>query len=203
MNKELIDQVVALEWQMFQNVANVGGRAACQDNPETFSVMRSSQITAWSAAVLGSYLQDLTEAKIQGRNLLTEKYARMMAFTAPEEYARIQHHLPKLEQQALLLIERIVEIHMVWNEEIRDRFPDIRKRGRPASSTGDMLNITSVETYLRGELATYSPRTLKLYYQNALEQKDQSINGAQIVLDAMVQQYGFLSLAEANKAMKR
>lgn len=203
MNKELIDQVVALEWQLFQNVANVGGRAACQDNHETFSVMRSSQITAWSAVVLDSYLRDLTEAKAQGRNLLTEKYARMMEFTAPGEYARIQHHLPQLEQQALLLIERIVEIHMAWNAEISDRFPDIRKRGRPASSTGDMLNITSVETYLRGELATYSPRTLELYYQNALEQKDQNINGAQIVLDAMVQQYGFLSLAEANKAMKR
>ena len=91
LKEDLIASIVALEWEMFQNVNNVGGRAACQDNFETFSVMRSSQATAWSEAALASYLEDLTDAQENGRNLLTEKYARMMEFTAPLEYARIQH----------------------------------------------------------------------------------------------------------------
>jgi hypothetical protein len=200
--EELITKIVAMEWNMFQNVANIGGRAACQNDFDTFSIMRSSQAIAWSEATLASYLEDLAEAQENGRNLLTEKYARMMEFTAPLEYARIQHHLPPLEQETLLLIDRIAQINLAWEEEIKARFPYIRQRGRPASSSDDAPHITSIETYLRGELATYSPRTLALYYQNALEQKASNINGAQIVLAATMQRYGFNSLAAANAAMR-
>lgn len=200
--EELIAKIVDLEWEMFQNVANVGGRAACQNDFETFSIMRSSQAISWSEAALASYLEDLAEAQESGRNLLTEKYARMMEFTAPWEYDRIQHHLSPLEQETQLLIDWITKINLAWEEEIRAKFPYIRRRGRPASSSDDTPYITSIETYLRGELATYSPRTLALYYQNVLEQKAANINGAQIVLDAMMQRYGFNSLAAANDAMR-
>ena len=202
LKEDLIASIVALEWEMFQNVNNVGGRAACQDNFETFSVMRSSQATAWSEAALASYLEDLTDAQENGRNLLTEKYARMMEFTAPLEYARIQHQLPPVEQETMLLIEKIAEINLAWEEEISAKIPYIRRRGRPASSSDDAPHITSIETYLRGELATYSPRTLALYYQNVLEQKAANINGAQLVLAATMQRYGFNSLATANEAMR-
>ena len=202
LKEDLIASIVALEWEMFQNVNNVGGRAACQDNFETFSVMRSSQATAWSEAALASYLEDLTDAQENGRNLLTEKYARMMEFTAPLEYARIQHQLPPVEQETMLLIEKIAEINLAWEEEISAKFPYIRRRGIPASSSDDAPYITSIETYLRGELATYSPRTLALYYQNVLEQKAANINGAQLVLAATMQRYGFNSLAAANESMR-
>lgn len=200
---DLIARIVAIEWMMFQNVANIGGRAACQDDPETFFIMRSSQAMAWSEAALASYLEDLLEAEEKGRNLLTEKYARMMEFTAPLEYARIQHHLPPLDQDTLLLIDEIAKISLEWDEEIRAKFPYISKRGRPAACSDDTPFITSIETYLRGELATFSPKTLALYYQNVLEQKAENINGAQIVLTSMMQRYGFNSLAEANEAMNR
>lgn len=202
MKEELIAKILAMEWNMFQNVANVGGRTACQNDFETFSIMRSSQAIAWSEAALASFLEDLAEAQENGRNLLTEKYARMMEFTAPWEYARIRHHLSPLDHETRLLIDQIAKIHLAWEEEIRAEYPYIRRRGRPASSSDDMPYITSIETYLRGELATYSPRTLALYYQNILEQKAGNINGAQIVLAAMMRQYGFNSLAAANESMR-
>ena len=112
MKEELISKIVALEWQMFQNVTNVGGRAACQDNFETFNVMRSSQASAWSEATLASYLEDLTEAQENDRNLLTEKYARMMEFTAQQEYDRIQHRLPPLDRETRSLIDWIVQSNL-------------------------------------------------------------------------------------------
>lgn len=203
LKKDLIDKIVAKEWDMFQTVANVGGRAACQDNFETFSIMRSSQANGWSEAALSSYLDDLTDAQENGRNLLTEKYARMMEYTAPQDYSRMQDHLPPLDQETRSLIDWIVQVNLAWEEELNQKFPYIRRRGRPAYSTCDAPHVTSIETYLRGELATYSPRTLALCYQNILEQKAANINGAGLVLAATMRRYGYSSLDAANEAIKK
>lgn len=200
--KDLIAQVVAIEWEMFQKVSNIGGRASCQDNIKTFTVMRSTQTSAWSEAVLSSYLEDLKEAKANGTNLLTEKYARMMEFTSPAEYANIQQHLAPIEDDKKLLIDKIVEINVLWSKELQIKFPYVRQRGRPTSAEDDNRYITSLETYLRCELATYSMRTVLLYYQNVLEQKSNNINGAELVMADMVKQYGFKSLEEANQQLK-
>lgn len=83
---QLIKEIVEMEWQQFQNVHNEGGRASCQDDKETFEIMRNSQFLVWNEEVLKSYLADLQDAWADGWNLLTEKYARMMESTAPKEY---------------------------------------------------------------------------------------------------------------------
>lgn len=201
--EELISKIIALEWEMFQNVTNIGGKTACQNNYETFNIMRYSQTISWSEAALDSYLEDLAEAKTQGRNLLTEKYARMMEFTSPLEYAQIQQYLQPLEQKKLLLINKIIAIHMTWTEELNNKIPQIRKYGRPTFTTSDNQSITSIETYMRGELATYSLRTLELYYEHISEQKRKNINGAQIIIEAMLQGYGrnFLAITKKAEAM--
>ncbi|MFZ3171101.1 MAG: DUF4125 family protein [Carboxydocellales bacterium] len=201
--KTLITQIIDLEWNMFQNVHNVGGTASCQEDPKTFKIMRFSQAMSWSEAALESYLGDLTEAQENKRNLLTEKYARMMKSTSPKEYySRIDQRLPPLAPETLQLIENIITIVMRWEEELAIKFPNIIQKGRPIHSSDDTMRVTSMETYMRGELATYSPRTLKLYYEHVLEQKSENINGSEINLDIMVKQYGFNSLEEANEKIK-
>ena len=40
MTQELIAQIVAQEWAMFNDVQNNGGRADCQNNPKEFEIMR-------------------------------------------------------------------------------------------------------------------------------------------------------------------
>ena len=67
----LVKQIVETEWALFDRVPNRGGRAACQDDRETFFLMRSSQLAAWSADVQESYLADLRAACRAERNLLT------------------------------------------------------------------------------------------------------------------------------------
>ena len=66
----------------------------------------------------------------------------------------------------------------------------------------DTAVTTSLETYLRGELATYSGRTLELYLANVLQQKSENINGSEIIYAHTMNSYGFNSLEEANERLK-
>ena len=202
MKENLVAEVIKIEWEMFQRVPNIGGPALCQQDPETFEIMRFSQAMGWSEAVLESYLKDLREAKKDNRNLMTEKYARMMASTSPAEYARIAHLLPPLNPKILSLIDRIADIVLAWDVEIAKKYPYILERGRPIYSSADTLYVTSIETYLRGELATYSQRTLKLYLENVVKQRADNINGSKITLDHTIKRYGYRSLEEANEKLK-
>ncbi|WP_198306542.1 DUF4125 family protein [Dehalobacterium formicoaceticum] len=201
-NKELIKQIVAMEWTMFQNVSNQGGRASCQDDPKTFEIMRSSQWVTWPEEALASYLEDLKIAFQDGRNLVTEKYARMMQSTAPLEFAQFQDQLPPLNQEMIRLIDDIVTIHLFWEEELMTIYPYLCQRGRPVYTSEDTPYATSIETYLRGELGTYSQKTLNLYYQHILKEKAEGINGSKRLLENTVKRYGFSSLEEANENVK-
>lgn len=200
--EDMIDSIIEAEWKMFQDVPNIGGRAACQDDLETFRIMRAGQSASWSDATLESYLDDLDEAKRSGRNLLTEKYARMMRSTSPSEYARIEHLLPPVDPEAIELIEQIVKIVLGWEQELLEKYPYIIKRSRPLFSTEDSVGVTSMETYLMGELSTYSLRTLELYVDHIQKEQLENINGSAVTLLHMMKQYGFGSLEEANEKIK-
>ncbi len=195
---DLINTIVRHEWLAFINVQNIGGKADCQDDPETFKIMRTSQFISWPNNVLESYLNDLLAAEANGRNLISEKYAWMMKSTSPAEYARIEHLLPRLGPEVTHLIEKIMEIELAWQEDILKEFPYVIAQGRPLYSSQDNSLITSFETYLRSELATYSNRTLELYYKNRASQYSQNINGAKMTLEYTVKHYGYQSLADAN-----
>jgi hypothetical protein len=198
----LIDEILQIEWSMFQSVQNIGGKASCQENPETFRVMRSSQFMSWSDEALKSYLIDLKGAEKEGRNLLSEKYAWMMKSTSPAEYSQIELLLTPLDLEVSLLIDEVAEIMLKWEEELSEEFPHLTKRGRPIRSSEDSQFVTSVETYLKGELASYSKKTLQLYYANLLDQKSKNINGARVILEHIVKQYGYESLEVANKKLE-
>ena len=98
----LLEQIAEKEWKMFQAV-NGSDRVSCQEDEGTFKAMRRAQFSAWSPEAAESYLRDLEAAEAQGRNLLREKYIRMMASTQPEGYAAFCGELPQLtpEQEAL------------------------------------------------------------------------------------------------------
>ena len=196
--EELINIIVQTEWEMFQDVNKGGGaRSSCQEDPKTFEVMRSSQFAAWSDKMLESYMADLEDAKVSSRNLLTEKYARMMESTSPLEYAKIKDRLPVLDPENSLLIDKILKIELLWEEELLKKFPNIMKNGRPIFSSDDTLFSTSKETYFKGELATYSKKTLEYYYEEILEKKSKNINMSAIVLEAQVKRYGYPSMEKA------
>ena len=50
--KDMIAEIMEIEWDMFQHVQNIGGRASCQDDWETFEIMRLSQYENWTDEML-------------------------------------------------------------------------------------------------------------------------------------------------------
>lgn len=200
-NVDLIAQIVAQEWAMFNEVQNAGGRADCQNNPREFEIMRTAQLKTWSYDVQRSYLNDLTNAAYVGRNMLTEKYAFMMESTHPQEYAQIKQFLPEIQPEINAKIDEIVDINLDWQKEADEKYPNLRAKGRPLSSKEDTMYVTSFETYLRGELKTYSADTILTLHAYTLACLDKGYNMAIANLQNMMIQYGFASAEEANERM--
>lgn len=193
----IIEQIVEMEWEMFQNVRNTGGRAACQDDFETFDVMRKSQFLIWDLPLLESYWQDLQEGKAQGRNLVMEKYAYMMESTAPKEYEAIAMGLPKISEEKQAMVEQIVAIQVGWREEFAEKYPHLSGQARIIHTSEDTLYDISFETYLRGELKTYSMQTLVLYGRRIVAFVQEQKNMTEEIMRYTTAFYGYKTLEDA------
>ena len=198
----LIDEVIEREWEQFQYVQNEGGRASCQDDHVTFVIMRKSQFMNWTQELLESYRQDLIDAEANHWNLLTEKYARMMESTAPKQYAEFADVLPKRSKERIQMQEEMIAQQMRWEEDFAKRFPAIASTGRVIHTSEDTPWDTSIETYARGEISTYSDRTIgllkKLYDQMAADHE----NLSEKTLRNMTSLYGYESLEEAEETQR-
>ena len=58
--QELVDKIVKAEWEAFDKVQNEGGRASCQNDWNTFSIMRKSQYMTWPEELLAMFLEYFT-----------------------------------------------------------------------------------------------------------------------------------------------
>ncbi|MBT1173836.1 DUF4125 family protein [Bifidobacterium sp. MA2] len=200
----LRETIVRHEWDQFQRTNNEGGRAACQGNWPVFHQMRLSQFLTWDRPLLGSYAHDLDEADRVGRNLVTEKYGRMMASTAPDEFARnIEPYIPRLTDARVARQERVIAIQVAWARDFRGRWPRLGEAMRVLTTAEDTPSATSFETYLRGELGTYSDATFALYEAmiDDLAARDRNLTEETIL--NTVRLGGFEDLDEAELAQAR
>ena len=162
-NMDMVEKIVELEWKQFDKVKNEGGRASCQDDYTTFSIMRKSQYLTWTDELLESFYSDLITAENKNWNLIMEKYARMMESTTPEKYEELKKDLPILSEERIAIQEEIIKIQVAWMEEFASKYPKMAGNARSIHTSEDTPFNTSYETYLRGELGTYSENTFILY----------------------------------------
>ena len=172
-HKELLNRIIEIELNMFMRVRTTEP-AACQERPETFRVMREMNHFFYSDETLRSYLEDLESALASGRNLLTEKYARM------------DDLIPPLKDNPL--IAEIVGIEQAWMDELRDRYPLTFQN--PAERFG---------TYLSSELETYSDRTLELIFKDLTGAKQEGRNLAEERYSYLFKKIGYGSIDEVEK----
>lgn len=199
--EEYVEKIVALEWKQFDKVENEGGRADCQNNWNTFSIMRKSQYLTWTEELLASFYQDLMEAEEKGWNLITEKYARMMESTAPEKYAGLEKDLPKRSEERVAIQEEIIKIQVGWMEEFADKYPKMAGNARSIHTSEDTPYNTSYETYLRGELGTYSEETLILYGRFIVSVQQAGKNLAYEIMNQTALLYGYESVEDAEEKL--
>lgn len=193
-------QIVAkIEFEAFDKVKNEGGRASCQDDWTTFKYMRMSQYMTWDQDMLLQYIYDFKISLSKGRNLIEEKYARMMKSTAPEEYAKFADKLPQISDDKNAIIEEIVRMQVEWMEDFSDRYPRLAQNARYIHTSDDNMFDTSYETYLRGELGTYSDKMLELYGRYIVEHATSGKNLAEEIIMNTVHFYGYETFEEANE----
>ncbi len=195
--KELADRIARTEFEAFDRVKNHGGRADCQDDWFTFSIMRKSQYYTWTQEMLMQYLFDFQRELALGHNLIEEKYGRMMESTAPQEYEKIKDRFPVLSAEKKRIIEEVVRMQVNWMEEFAKEYPRLAGNARSIHTREDHLYNTSYETYLRGEISTYSDKMLQLYAEYIVSYARSGKNPTQDIMEQSVLLYGYEGLKEA------
>ena len=182
----LIDEILNLEWAMFQKVKGENP-ASCQQMPDKFKKIRGSLFSVWSQEALASYLTDLQMAIDKDVNFLTQKYALMDSRISPLKTG------PEIKSK----IKEIVAIETEWQKEIQRKFPVLFKRmARSTNPTGDGSNFS---IYLACELETYSENTINLYYLNITNAVESQTNLAVESLRILLKKEGYESIDHAER----
>ncbi len=202
MTDELPMQIAKLEYAAFDEVTNEGGRAVCQDNWGTFSIMRLSQYNNWTHEMLVRFATDFLLAYGSGLNIISEKYARMEESTAPQEWEKIKDNFPVIDDETKSIIEAIVGIQVKWMEDFAEKYPAFAGNARSIHTSEDTPFNTSYETYLRGELSTYSGMMLTLYGEFITSLLREGKNLAYMTMEQTAKLYGYESVEDAENRQK-
>lgn len=197
-----VENILKIEFEMMQNTQNIGGRASCQDDWETFYIMRGSQYASWRDDMLEFWEKFVEECRAEGRNMVTEKYAKMMRFTHPEYYKQnLEPFLPETPSESFPLIDEIVKAMIEWELDFAEKYPKISGAGRPITADQDKYGFTSLETYARGELETYPLELLKMYADYVRELLAEEKSLAMINQGIMVKMYGYETIEDAEASL--
>jgi hypothetical protein len=170
-SSELISEIVEIELKMFLAVPG-DGSGSCQQNPGAFKTHRKAQFCIWSVETLSSYLADLTSAERIGDNLMTKKYAL------------IQGLIPTSNSSPHL--NDILQMQLDWQEEMLNNHPKFKGKARPLTDDEAATQLVSFKSYAKGELETYSEKTLEFLYHDLKGLLDKDVNGSQEIYTTLV-----------------
>ncbi len=200
MQKEsLIEQIIVYEFDMFSKVQSIDGRASCQDDWNTFHIMRFSQHALFSRETLQSYKEDLKRAREKGRNLIAEKYSYMMEETDKEYFEReLRPYLTKVGERQEKLAKAIATVFIVCYEGQSLIYPKLLSSGR--SLFGGAGGVT-IPCYFVSELKTYSENTLLQMARDMIRILSTGENPVKQLYSNIVKEYGYPDLETAERQL--
>jgi hypothetical protein len=175
--EELIFQILEIEMEMFRNISTFE-RSPCQDRLKTFRLMRWMSHSVLTRPILESYLEDLRQGLLSGRNFMTEKYARM------------DDLIPSLQTDGV--IDGIVAIEDQWMAQVRAAYPC----SFPRDGEG-------FHSYIACELETLSPQTLKLLGEYVSQALEAGRNLVRERYENLFRKLGYASIAEFEEKTRR
>lgn len=194
-----VQELLDLEWRLFDAAPQAGQRPARPEDREMFSVTRSAELSVWSPKLRESWRRDLLSAQAEGRNPINEKYIYMMERVNQERYTALKADLPEADIEKLWLVDWICQAEIIWREALMQKYPCLTKNSRAVRKSADSPESVSFETYLRGELMPCSVITLRLYASQIEKAQKASKNLCEDVLGNIVRQLGYESLESAEE----
>lgn len=173
----LIDRIIECEWTMFRRV-RASRPTACQEDEKTFRLMRWVSHSVLPEDVLQSLLDDLEAAGNRGRNLMTEKYARM------------ENLIPLLQDNPL--IPRIVAVEAEWMQQLTEQFP--------LTFPGSGL---AFKRYIACELETWSAGTIEKLHRFVMDALENNRNLVYERYTNLFRRLGYSSIEEREAATWR
>ena len=198
-----VQELLDLEWRLFDAAPQAGRRSAQFEDREQFIVTRSAQLAVWSPELLESWRQDLLSAQMEGRNPINEKYIYMLERVDPEQYASLKSVLPIASMEKLWLVDWICQAQITWQEALIMKYPRLTQHSRAIHRSADNQDRVSFETFVRGELMTYSVNTLRLYAYQIEKAQKSGKNLCETTLENTVHLLGFQSLVVAEHAVSQ
>lgn len=191
----LIQQLIDLEWQFFTQVQGLNGRAVCQENPQTFALMRRAQHQIFSEKTLDALMNDLLDAAEAGRNPMTEKYARMMEQSDPAYFAReLAAECPPLSAEKTAAIQALRQVFADAQASFSEKELARQVQGRVAvSGAGEVSGLD----YLMGEMATWSLDTLNAAHEDIRGWLAAGRNPVEVIVAYTVEAYQVKAQEEA------
>ena len=123
---------------------------------------------------------------------------------AAEESIRIiSENFPEIDPQKRSVIEQIVAMQVAWMEEFAKEYPHMASNARSIHTSQDEIWNTSYETYLRGEISTYSDKMLQLYGAYVVEYARADKNLTYAIMENSALLYGYENLEAAENFLEK
>ena len=168
---------------MHTKLNSVDGLMECQTNEPYYFIMRISQHINMSKEFLTSYLSDLEYAKNNSLSLPFIKYAFMEESTDKNLYKNVKDYLPQISEKRKNLQESIIALQLEMLENFNKKNKFDTNNMRTFYSTSDSNHNASYETYLRGELSSYSENSVVEYAKTLAYYSRNKINFVKEVVE--------------------
>lgn len=156
---EVIKDIINMEWNFFDKVKGMHGRAICQDSPVTFVINRLAQYLVYDESICLCIQKDYKKYLSNEFNPVFGKYAKMMQFTDPKRYEEVKESLPHISPVKQYALKEISELFDKGLEKVNKNYPITSQNARPIQS--EDKRISSIAYYI-SEISFFNLNTIWL-----------------------------------------